>query len=92
MFVLIETVDIYDPDSVGVGSILLTNDVIVCIGEIDRRAALALDPNCRIVDGRPYLALPGLVDPHAHLIGAAGKRALAPVHRRSSSMSWPPPA
>ncbi len=77
MLTLIEQADVYAPEHLGVQSILLAGSIILKLGEIDRQAVLALGMPCTVVDAAGCLAVPGLIDPHAHLIGAGGEQGFA---------------
>jgi beta-aspartyl-dipeptidase (metallo-type) len=77
MFILIENGAIYDPEPRGVQSILLANDRIEKIGGVDRRALDALGVEYEHIDATDCVVVPGLVDPHAHLLGGSGEGSLA---------------
>jgi beta-aspartyl-dipeptidase (metallo-type) len=73
MFTLIENADIYTPEAIGITSILLAYDHIAQIGTIDRKALIALFPDCQVIDAKGCIVIPGFIDPHEHLIGAGGE-------------------
>ena len=73
MFTLIEHGDIYTPTPLGVQSILVCHDTIVRIGAVDVTALTALGLPYRRIDARGCLITPGFIDPHQHLIRAAGE-------------------
>ena len=73
MFTLIEHGDIYTPAPLGVHSILVCHDTIVRIGTVDVTALAALGLPYRRLDARGCILTPGFIDPHQHLIGAAGE-------------------
>ena len=77
MFVLIENGSIYDPDPKGVQSLLIANDRIEKIGELDRRALDRLGVEYEYIDATDCVVVPGLIDPHAHLLGGSGEGSLA---------------
>ena len=77
MFVLIENGSIYDPEPRGVQSLLIANGRIEKVGEIDRRALDALGVEHEYIDATDCVVIPGLVDPHAHLLGGSGEGSLA---------------
>jgi len=53
------------------------NDRIEKIGKIDRRSLDALDVEYEYVDASGCVVVPGLIDPHAHLLGGSGEGSLA---------------
>ena len=77
MFVLIENGAIHDPEPRGVQSLLIANERIEKIGRIDRRALDALDVEYEYIDASDCDVVPGLIDPHAHLLGGSGEGSLA---------------
>jgi beta-aspartyl-dipeptidase (metallo-type) len=77
MLTLIEDVELYDPEPRGRTSLLLANDRIEVIGAVDRRALDTLGAEYETYDGSGCLAIPGLVDPHQHLLGGSGEGGLA---------------
>lgn len=74
MLTLIENGDIYAPAPLGRKDVLILNDRIAKIGEVDRRALLALGLELEIIDASGCLVTPGLIDPHQHLLGGSGER------------------
>jgi beta-aspartyl-dipeptidase (metallo-type) len=77
MFVLIENGSVYDPEPRGVRSVLIANGRIEKIGTVDRRALDALDVEYEYIDASECVVVPGLIDPHAHLLGGSGEGSLA---------------
>lgn len=73
MITLIEDVDIYAPESMGRGSILLVGDRVAAIGAISNSEWRIRGVECHHVPGSGLLAIPGLIDPHEHLIGGSGE-------------------
>lgn len=77
MFTLIENGEIYAPEYLGRGSLLLACGKIARVGgdgEIDREKLEATGLGCEVVDAAGCLVLPGFIDPHQHIIGAGGER------------------
>src|SRR5215213_9638269 len=77
MFVLIDDGELYDPTPCGKQSLLLAGDRVAKIGDVDRSAVDRLGVECDIVDASGCVVTPGLVDPHAHLLGGSGEGSLA---------------
>lgn len=73
MLTLIENGEVYAPEPLGRRSILLTDGKIAKVGEVDRRAMEALGVECETVDAEGCLVVPGLIDPHQHLLGGSGE-------------------
>lgn len=73
MFKLIENGELYAPEPLGKQSLLMVNDKIVKIGEVDADQLEQLDDELEIIDASGCIVLPGLIDPHEHIIGAGGE-------------------
>src|SRR5918912_4134002 len=73
MLTLIEHGDVYGPEPAGVQSLLLCGETIVKIGSINAAVLASLDVPCAIIDANGCFVTPGFIDPHQHLIGAAGE-------------------
>lgn len=73
MFTLIENGDVYSPKPIGKQSILVINNKIIKMGAIDARSLKAIDDDVDVIDASNCLVLPGLIDPHEHIIGAGGE-------------------
>jgi beta-aspartyl-dipeptidase (metallo-type) len=73
MFTLIENGDVYAPEPLGRVSILLTDGRIAKVGRIDRRAVEALGIDTTVIDAEGCYVVPGLIDPHIHLLGGSGE-------------------
>jgi beta-aspartyl-dipeptidase (metallo-type) len=70
---LIENGTVYTPHFIGTPSILLAGDRIAKLGAIDATQVQALGLDCEVIDATGCSVVPGLIDPHAHLIGAGGE-------------------
>lgn len=77
MFILIENGELYDPRPLGRGSVLVANDRIEKVGAVDRRALDALGVEYETIDASGCVVVPGLLDPHQHLLGGSGEGSLA---------------
>ncbi len=69
MLTLIENGEVYSPEPLGRQSVLLTDGKIGKVGEVDPRAVEALGIEHEIIDASNCLVVPGLIDPHQHLLG-----------------------
>ncbi len=77
MLTLIRGGEVYAPEPVGRQDVLLVGERIARIGAVDGAALRATDLPLREIDAIGALVIPGLVDPHAHLIGAGGEQGFA---------------
>jgi beta-aspartyl-dipeptidase (metallo-type) len=73
MLKLIENGAIYAPAPLGKGSVLLARNIILKVGEINRRAVESLGVECEVIDAQGCFVTPGLIDPHQHLLGGSGE-------------------
>ena len=74
MLTLIRDGQLLTPAPAGVQSVLLVGERIAHVGPVDEARLTSLEVPCEVVDARGCLVLPGLVDPHEHLIGAGGEK------------------
>jgi beta-aspartyl-dipeptidase (metallo-type) len=74
MLTLIENGEVYSPEPLGRQSVLLTDGRIGKVGEVDPRAVEALGIEHEIIDADSCLVVPGLIDPHQHLLGGSGEK------------------
>jgi beta-aspartyl-dipeptidase (metallo-type) len=74
MYYLIENGNVYAPEASGVQSILIVNHRILKVGDIDAAALNRLGIEGQRINASDCLVLPGLIDPHAHIIGAGGEQ------------------
>jgi beta-aspartyl-dipeptidase (metallo-type) len=73
MLTLITNGDVYAPEPMGRRDILLTDGKIAKVGGIDRDAVERVGVECEIIDAKGCLVVPGLIDPHVHLLGGSGE-------------------
>jgi beta-aspartyl-dipeptidase (metallo-type) len=73
MLTLIENGEVYAPEPLGRRSVLLTDGKIAKVGQVDRKAVEAVGVECEIIDASGCLVVPGLIDPHVHLLGGSGE-------------------
>lgn len=76
MLTLIKNGEVYAPKYLGHKSILLCNDKIIKIGEVDERN-LANELELEVIDATNCIVMPGIIDPHVHLIGGGGEGGFA---------------
>ena len=73
MFTLIENGDVYTPDHKGRTSVLLAGTRVERVGPVDRRGLDLLKVEHRVIDASGCYVVPGLIDPHVHLLGGSGE-------------------
>jgi beta-aspartyl-dipeptidase (metallo-type) len=73
MLTLIQNGQVYSPDPVGRASVLLVDGKIGRIGNIDHSAVEASGLEVQVIDAEGCLVVPGLIDPHEHLLGGSGE-------------------
>lgn len=77
MLILIEHGDVLAPAPIGSPSILIDHDKIIKVGPVDRRTLDALGVEYEVIDAGGCYVIPGLIDPHEHLLGGSGEGSLA---------------
>lgn len=77
MLVLIEDGEVFDPRPLGRTSVLIDDERIIKVGHVDRDALDRLDLEYEVLDAAGRLVVPGLIDPHQHLLGGSGEGSLA---------------
>jgi beta-aspartyl-dipeptidase (metallo-type) len=77
MFTLITGGEVYAPAPLGRQDVLIALDRIVRMGAVDPRALEATGLGLELIDAAGCLIIPGLVDPHEHLIGGSGEQGFA---------------
>ena len=65
--------EVMTPASAGTTDILLVLDRIARIGRVDADRLDILDIPVRVIDARGRLVIPGIIDPHEHLLGGGGE-------------------
>jgi beta-aspartyl-dipeptidase (metallo-type) len=66
--------EVFTPAPAGHGDVLAVNGAIARVGAVDSQTFEALNVPSRILDARGCLVLPGLIDPHVHLVGGSGEK------------------
>jgi beta-aspartyl-dipeptidase (metallo-type) len=73
MFTLVENGQVFAPRPLGQVSVLIASGFIVRVGTVDRWALDSLGVEYRVLDAGGGYVVPGLVDPHVHLLGGSGE-------------------
>jgi beta-aspartyl-dipeptidase (metallo-type) len=76
-FKLLLNAEVFAPRPIGRQAVLLAGDRLAKIGNLDKDTLAGLEPELEVIDVSGCLLTPGLVDPHAHLIGAGGEEGFA---------------
>lgn len=74
MFTLIRGGDVFGPEKLGSPDVLLAGGKIVKVGMVDTGALEATGLGLEVVEAGGCLVLPGLIDPHQHILGAGGEK------------------
>ena len=74
MLTIIENGEIYAPEYLGRGALLLTESQILQVGEVDVRAVRSLGIDYEVIDADQCIVAPGFIDPHEHLLGGSGEK------------------
>jgi beta-aspartyl-dipeptidase (metallo-type) len=70
---LLENGEIYTPERIGRASVLLADSKVGKVGPVNARALRELGVECEVVDVAGCVVVPGLIDPHQHLLGGSGE-------------------
>jgi beta-aspartyl-dipeptidase (metallo-type) len=73
MIAVIENAAVYDPAPLGVQSICIVGEKIARIGKVQHTDFENAGVEVLNIDARGLIAIPGLIDPHEHLIGGSGE-------------------
>ncbi len=74
MLTLIEGGEVYAPEPLGRRSVLLVDGRIGRVGDVDRAALAAVDLDLEVIDASGCVVVPGIIDPHQHLLGGSGEK------------------
>lgn len=77
---LIQGAAVYAPEYLGVRDVLIEGSRIRKIAD---KIPVAEAYEVQVIDGSGMLLFPGFIDGHVHILGAAVKGDIIPVHRRS---------
>ena len=72
MAILIENGEVYDPSPLGRRSLLVMGERITAVGDLRRRDAESVGVEMDVIDASGSTVIPGIVDPHQHLLGEGG--------------------
>src|SRR5687768_8018795 len=73
MLTLIENGEVYAPEPRGRTSVLMDGDKVIKVGPVDRKGLDLLDLPYDVVNAAGNCVVPGLIDPHEHLLGGSGE-------------------
>lgn len=76
-FTLLQNAEVFTPEPVGRQPVLIAGGKIAKIGAVTPDGLRGLGDDLAVVDLSGCALVPGLVDPHAHLIGAGGEEGFA---------------
>jgi beta-aspartyl-dipeptidase (metallo-type) len=74
---LIENGEVYAPEPRGRASVLVLDTRVAKVGAVDRRALDLLGVEYDVIDAGGAYVVPGLIDPHEHLLGGSGEGGLS---------------
>jgi beta-aspartyl-dipeptidase (metallo-type) len=74
MVIVIEGGELFAPAALGKKDVLVIDQSIQKIGHIDRRALTALELETETIDATDCFVMPGLIDPHQHILGGSGEK------------------
>jgi beta-aspartyl-dipeptidase (metallo-type) len=72
-FILITNADIYTPEHFGIGDIFFCGSQIIKVGRIDQKKLLQSNLDIEVIDVKRNILVPGIIDPHSHLLGGSGE-------------------
>ena len=73
MVIVIEKGEVFTPAPIGSADLLLMRDCVEKVGAVDREALARLDLETEFIDATDCFVVPGLIDPHEHLLGGSGE-------------------
>ena len=76
MIKLIKNAEVYAPQYLGKQSVLLIDNKIAQIGEVNENI-VDVGLEVEVIDGTGSVVMPGIIDPHVHLIGGGGEGGFA---------------
>jgi beta-aspartyl-dipeptidase (metallo-type) len=76
-FTLIKNGEVYAPAPMGIQSILVDDEKILKVGSIDEQKVQDFGIETKVIDAEGGIVIPGIIDPHSHIIGAGGEQGFA---------------
>jgi beta-aspartyl-dipeptidase (metallo-type) len=77
VLILIRGGEVYAPEPLGVTDVLVDMGSIIKVGPTDPKALEHLGVEHEVLDASGCVVVPGLIDPHQHLLGGSGEGGLA---------------
>src|SRR5688572_13605622 len=74
MVILIQNGEVLTPAPIGKADLLIMGGLIQKIGAVNREALAKLDLEAEYIDADGCFVVPGLIDPHEHLLGGSGEK------------------
>jgi beta-aspartyl-dipeptidase (metallo-type) len=65
--------EVFTPAPAGAATVLALNGAIARVGSVDTNALETLDVPLQVLEAHDCVVVPGLIDPHVHLIGGSGE-------------------
>jgi beta-aspartyl-dipeptidase (metallo-type) len=65
--------EVFTPAPAGAATVLALNGAIARLGSVDTKALETLDVPLQVLAAHDCVVVPGLIDPHVHLIGGNGE-------------------
>jgi beta-aspartyl-dipeptidase (metallo-type) len=73
MVIVIENGELFSPAPTGKADLLVVGGYIQKVGALNREALLKLELETQFIDASDCFVVPGLIDPHEHLLGGSGE-------------------
>ena len=73
MILIVTGGEVFTPAPFGVATVLALNGAIARVGSVDTEALETLDVPLQVLEAHDCVVVPGLIDPHVHLIGGSGE-------------------
>lgn len=70
---LVTNAQIYTPEPLGKTDLLYCGPTILKLGPVDQKALLQSGLDVEILDAKGNILVPGIIDPHVHLLGGSGE-------------------